>query len=129
GGPRRVLLVGLGSMARVALDAGESLTAHGVDVTVASPTWVLPMPSALVKLAGEHDLVVTVEDGVADGGVGALLAQRALESGVRTPVHPIGLPAQFLDHATRDQVVSAYRLTGADVARDVLDALAALARG
>ncbi|MET3974574.1 1-deoxy-D-xylulose-5-phosphate synthase [Cellulosimicrobium cellulans] len=129
GGPRRVLLVGLGSMARVALDAGESLTAHGVDVTVASPTWVLPLPSALVKLAGEHDLVVTVEDGVVDGGVGALLAQRALESGVRTPVHPIGLPAQFLDHATRDQVVSAYRLTGADVARDVLDALAALARG
>ena len=116
-------------MARVALDAAESLTAHGVDVTVASPTWVLPMPSALVKLAGEHDLVVSVEDGVADGGVGALLAQRSLEAGVRTPVHALGLPARFLDHATRDQIASAYRLTAADVARDVLDALAALARG
>ncbi|KON72980.1 1-deoxy-D-xylulose-5-phosphate synthase [Cellulosimicrobium cellulans F16] len=125
----RVLLVGPGSMARVALEAAESLTAHGVDVTVASPTWVLPMPSALVKLAGEHDLVVSVEDGVADGGVGALLAQRALEAGVRTPVHALGLPARFLDHATRDQIASAYRLTAADVARDVLDDLAALARG
>jgi 1-deoxy-D-xylulose-5-phosphate synthase len=116
-------------MARVALEAAESLTAHGVDVTVASPTWVLPMPSALVKLAGDHDLVVSVEDGVADGGVGALLAQRASEAGVRTPVRALGLPAQFLDHATRDQIASAYRLTAADVARDVLDALAAHARG
>ena len=41
----------------------------------------------------------------------------------------LGLPAQFLDHATRDQIASAYRLTAADVARDVLDALAAHARG
>ena len=125
---RRVLLVGLGSMARVALAAADSLAAHGVDVTVASPTWVLPMPSALVKLAGEHDLVVSVEDGVADGGVGSLLAQRSLESGVRTPVHALGLPARFLDHASRDQVAMAYRLTAADVARDVLDALAELSR-
>ena len=125
---RRVLLVGLGSMARVALAAADSLAAHGVDVTVASPTWVLPMPSALVKLAGEHDLVVSVEDGVADGGVGSLLAQRSLESGVRTPVHALGLPARFLDHASRDQVATAYRLTAADVARDVLDALAELSR-
>ncbi|MCB7138118.1 1-deoxy-D-xylulose-5-phosphate synthase [Cellulosimicrobium marinum] len=125
---RRVLLVGVGSMARVALEAAGSLGAHGVDVTVAAPTWVLPMPTALVKLAGEHDLVVSVEDGVADGGVGALLAQRSRESGVATPVHALGLPAQFLDHASRDQVASAYRLTAPDVARDVLDALAGLSQ-
>ncbi|WP_069387110.1 1-deoxy-D-xylulose-5-phosphate synthase [Cellulosimicrobium cellulans] len=123
---RRVLLVGVGSMASVALGAAESLTAHGLDVTVASPTWVLPVPSALVKLAGEHDLVVTVEDGVVDGGVGAMLGQRAVGAGVRTPVHAIGLPVAFLDHASRDQVAAERRLTSADVTRDVLDALAAL---
>jgi 1-deoxy-D-xylulose-5-phosphate synthase len=121
---RRVLLVGVGSMAPVALGAAETLTAHGLDVTVASPTWVLPVPSALVKLAGEHDLVVTVEDGVVDGGVGAMLGQRAVGAGVRTPVRAIGLPVAFLDHASRDQVVAERRLTAADVTRDVLDALA-----
>ncbi|WP_265521375.1 1-deoxy-D-xylulose-5-phosphate synthase [Oerskovia flava] len=121
--PRRVLLVGIGSMAQTAISAGEALTAHGLAVTVASPTWVLPVPSPLVKLVGEHDLVVTIEDGVADGGVGALLAQRATEAGMRTPVHTIGLPAVFLDHASRDQVVTEQRMTAADVTRDVLSAL------
>lgn len=124
--PRRVLLVGVGSMARTAAEAGAALAAHGVAVTVAAPTWVLPVPAALVKLADEHDLVVTVEDGVADGGVGATLVQRAAESGVRTPAVTLGLPTAFLDHATRDQVVTAKRLTAADVTRDALDALALL---
>lgn len=121
---RRVLLVGIGSMARTAIGAGEALAAHGLDVTVAAPTWVLPVPAALVKLAGEHDLVVTVEDGVVEGGVGAMIAQRAAEQGVLTPQVHCGLPAQFLGHASREQVATAQRLTVADVTRDALAALA-----
>ncbi|WP_125777782.1 1-deoxy-D-xylulose-5-phosphate synthase [Antribacter gilvus] len=121
---RRVLVVGVGSMCGTALDTGEALAAHGVDVTVASPTWVLPVPAALVKLAGEHDLVVTVEDGVVDGGIGAMLAQRAGEQGVRTPHVHLGLSVEFLDHASIDQIATAQRMTAADATRDALRALA-----
>ena len=121
---RRVLVVGLGSMATTALEVSSILSAHGLDTTVASPTWVLPMPSMLVKMTGEHDLVVTIEDGLAEGGIGALLGERAAQAGVRTPVHTVGLPSAFLDHATRDQIVTANRLTAPDIARDVLDLLA-----
>ena len=81
------------------------------------------MPAALVKLAGEHDHVVTLEDGLAVGGIGALLAQRSGEAGVRTPVQSIGIPLGFLGHATREQIVSDLRLRPEDVARDVLMAL------
>ncbi|GAA1409002.1 1-deoxy-D-xylulose-5-phosphate synthase [Oerskovia paurometabola] len=123
---RKVLLVGVGSMTGTAMAAGEALAAHGVDVTVASPTWVLPMPSALVKLAGEHDLVVTIEDGLADGGVGSLLGQRAVEAGITVPVVPLGLPTVFLDHMSIDQVKATHRLTAQDVTRDALTALALL---
>ncbi|MFF2622274.1 1-deoxy-D-xylulose-5-phosphate synthase [Oerskovia jenensis] len=123
---RKVLLVGVGSMTGTAMAAGEALAAHGVDVTVASPTWVLPMPSALVKLAGEHDLVVTIEDGLADGGVGSLLGQRAVEAGVTVPVVPLGLPTVFLDHMSIDQIKTTHRLTAQDVTRDALTALALL---
>jgi 1-deoxy-D-xylulose-5-phosphate synthase len=122
---RRVLVVGVGAMAGTALAAGESLAAHGLEVTVVSPTWVLPVPAALVKLAGEHDLVLTIEDGLADGGVGAALAQRAGEQGVRTPHVHRGLPGAFLDHASRDQIVAAQRLRAEDAVRDALAALAA----
>ncbi|HWV76272.1 MAG TPA: 1-deoxy-D-xylulose-5-phosphate synthase, partial [Isoptericola sp.] len=96
GDGRKVLVVGVGSMVPAALAAGESLAAHGLAVDVVAPTWVLPVPEALVKLAGEHDLVVTIEDGVVDGGVGATTAQRAGEQGVRTPFVHLGLPTAFL---------------------------------
>jgi 1-deoxy-D-xylulose-5-phosphate synthase len=121
---RRVLVVGVGSMAGCAMETGAALAAHGVEVTVASPTWVLPVPENLVKLCGEHDLVVTVEDGVVDGGVGDMLAQRAGEQGITTPQVHMGLPVAFLDHASRDHIVKAQRMTAADATRDALAALA-----
>jgi 1-deoxy-D-xylulose-5-phosphate synthase len=124
GEARRVLVVGVGSMAGCAMDTGEALAAHGLAVTVASPTWVLPVPENLVKLCGEHDLVVTLEDGVVDGGVGDMLAQRAGEQGIGTPQVHVGLPVAFLDHASRDHIVKAQRMTAADATRDALAALA-----
>ena len=126
GAARRVLVVGVGSMARCAMETGAALAAHGVEVTVASPTWVLPVPENLVKLCGEHDVVVTLEDGVVDGGVGDMLAQRAGEQGIATPQVHMGLPVAFLDHASRDHIVTAQRMTAADATRDALAALALL---
>ena len=122
---RRVLVVGIGAMAQAGLDAGAALAEHGLEVTVAAPTWVLPVPAGLVKLAGEHDLVVTLEDGVSDGGVGALLAQRAGEQGVAARHVHVGLDATFLDHASREQIATTQRMTAADAVRDALAALAA----
>jgi len=119
----RVLVVGIGAMAHTGVEAAHILGDHGVRTTTVSPTWVLPLPETLVKLAGEHDLVVTIEDGLAEGGIGALLAERAAVAGIRTPVHVVGLPTRFLDHASRASIVAANRMGPADVARDVVDLL------
>ncbi len=121
---RRVLVLGFGAMAPTGLATAELLAAHGLDVTVVDPRWVIPVPAALTKLVGDHDHVVTIEDGVVDGGLGSLLAQRAREAGIGTPVQAFGIPRAFLDHATREQLVSQLRLHPADVARDVLAAVA-----
>ncbi|TFH69640.1 1-deoxy-D-xylulose-5-phosphate synthase [Cellulomonas sp. HD19AZ1] len=125
GGASRVLVVGVGAMVPTALAVGELLAGHGATVTVVDPRWALPVPSALVKLVDEHDHVVTVEDGLVDGGIGALLGQRAREAGVGTPVQSFGVPARFLDHATRDEIVAELRLGPHDVAAEVLTALRA----
>ncbi|GEA81456.1 1-deoxy-D-xylulose-5-phosphate synthase [Cellulomonas uda] len=122
-GARRVLVVGVGSMVGTGLEVAEQLAAHGLHVTVVDPRWVLPVPEALTKLVGEHDHVVTVEDGLVDGGVGSHVAQRAVEQGVVVPVQAFGVPREFLPHATRDQLVTALRLTPGDITRDVLTAL------
>ncbi|GIG41034.1 1-deoxy-D-xylulose-5-phosphate synthase [Cellulomonas phragmiteti] len=123
GDPTRVLVVGIGSMVGTALAVGELLAAHGATVTVVDPRWALPVPASLVKLAGEHDHVVTLEDGLVDGGVGALLGQRAREANVTAPVQSFGVPAAFLQHASRDELVDELRLGPHDVAADVLTAL------
>ena len=120
---RSVLVVGVGPLAHTAVELGSLLAAEGITVTVVDPTWVLPVPAMLVKLVGEHDHVVVLEDGVVEGGVGALVAQRSAEAGMSTPVQPVGIPLTFLDHATRGQLVEQLRLRAPDVAQDVLSRL------
>ena len=122
-GARRVLVVGVGAMAPTALAVGTALAADDRTVTVVDPRWALPIPSALVKLVGEHDHVVTIEDGLVDGGIGALLAQQAREHGLHTPVQSFGVPRAFLAHATRDELLTELRLGPQDIAADVLAAL------
>ena len=116
GAGKRVLVMGVGAMAEVAIEAGNKLGAQGYVVTVVSPTWVLPMPKPLVAMVGNFDLVVTVEDAMAQGGIGALLGETATADAIRTPVLNLGLPHDFLDHATRAQITEKNGLTPQGVA-------------
>ncbi|HEY0217649.1 MAG TPA: 1-deoxy-D-xylulose-5-phosphate synthase [Cellulomonas sp.] len=122
-GARSVLVCAVGATAATALTVGEHLAAHGLSVTVVDPRWALPVPSALVKLVGEHDHAVTLEDGVREGGIGSALGLRVRDAGLTTPVQALGVPRAFLDHATRDEILTTLRLTPADITRDVLAAL------
>jgi 1-deoxy-D-xylulose-5-phosphate synthase len=123
GQTRRVLVVGVGAMVPTALETGRLLAAHGLAVTVVDPRWALPVPAALVKLVGEHDHAVSVEDGLVDGGTGALLAQRCREQGIDAPVQAFGIPRAFLAHASRDELIDELRLRPNDIAAEVLTAL------
>jgi len=114
-----VLVVGIGPLAHTAVEVGTLLAAQGHAVSVVDPRWVLPVPVSLVKLAGAHDQVVVLEDGVIEGGIGSMLAQRCTEAGALASVHAIGIPLAFLEHATRLQLVESLRLRAQDVAHDV----------
>lgn len=115
-----VLVVGIGSMAHTAVAVCDLLAAAGVATTVVDPRWVVPVQPALIKLAGEQDHVVCLEDGLVDGGIGALLAQRCTEAGLATPVHTLGIPLAFQKQGTRTQLLEGLRLRAEDVAQDVL---------
>ncbi|WP_159805524.1 1-deoxy-D-xylulose-5-phosphate synthase [Cellulomonas citrea] len=118
----RVLVVGIGSMAATALGVGELLAAHGLGVEVVDPCWALPLPSALVKLVGERDYVVTIEDGLVEGGIGTLVGAVGARTGTR--VQSFGVPRRFLDHASRDQLVAELHLGPHEIAGQVLAGLA-----
>ncbi len=114
-----VLVIGIGPMAHTAVAAAPLLAERGLACTVVAPVWALPLPTALVKLAGDHDHVVVIEDGLVDGGVGSLIAQRCADAGLASPVQALGIPLSFLPHASRDQLLESLGLGAERVAADV----------
>jgi 1-deoxy-D-xylulose-5-phosphate synthase len=125
-GAQDVLIVAVGAMAGCALEVAERLGDQGIGVTVVDPRWVLPVSGDLVKLADEFRLVVTLEDNLRVGGVGATFAEALQDAEVATPVHIVGLPRRFLEHASRAQVMVAEGLTAQDVARGVVERVSGL---
>ncbi|UDY22338.1 1-deoxy-D-xylulose-5-phosphate synthase [Nocardioides sp. Kera G14] len=123
-GPRDVLVVAVGAMAETAMGVAERLVAQGLGVTVVDPRWVKPVDPAVVELAGQHRLVVTIEDNGVIGGVGAVLLQTMTAAGVTTPVRIHGIPQEFLDHAKRPKILGRIGLTPQAIALSVIEELA-----
>ncbi|GAA4842621.1 1-deoxy-D-xylulose-5-phosphate synthase [Kitasatospora terrestris] len=111
-----ILLVAVGAMAPACLDAAALLVAEGYSATVVDPRWVKPVDPALVALAAEHRMVVTVEDNGRTGGVGAAVAQAMRDGGVDVPLRDLGIPQEFLTHASRGEILEEVGLTGTGVA-------------
>ena len=120
----RVLVVGYGPLAVTAVAVGERLADQGIGVTVVDPVWALPVNPALVRLAGEHELVVTLEDNGVVGGCGARLAQEMRFAEVRTPLREFGIPQAFLDHGSRAELLAEVGLSAQEVARYAVEAIA-----
>ena len=121
-----VLLVAVGSMARLGLEVADRAAAQGIGVTVVDPRWTSPVAPELVELARSYRLVVSVEDNGRSGGAGSLLAQALRDADVDVPVRDMGIPQRFLDHATRAQVLTEIGLTPQEVARRVVETVARL---
>ncbi|MDH6127860.1 1-deoxy-D-xylulose-5-phosphate synthase [Kitasatospora sp. GP82] len=123
-----VLIVSVGAMATMCLEAAELLAAQGITSTVVDPRWVKPVDAALPGLAAEHRMVVTVEDNGRAGGVGSAIAQALRDADVDLPLRDFGIPQEFLDHAKREEILAEIGLTAPDIARKVTEAVARLDR-
>ena len=115
-----VLLVGIGPMAHTAVDVAQRLRAQGIGATVVDPRWVVPVQPSIVELAASHRLVITIEDGIRVGGVGTRVRQVLREAGVDTAVDELGVPDEFIDHASREQILENAGLSPAKIAHDVV---------
>jgi len=115
-----VLIITVGPMAKIGLQVAERLAAQGIGATVIDPRWVVPVPGSVVGFAAEHRIVVSIEDGVRVAGIGTRIRQDLRAAGVDTPVTELGLPDEFLDHGTRDQILARVGLTPQDIARDLV---------
>ena len=124
-GGKDVLLVAVGPMAGPCLSAAALLAESGVGASVVDPRWVMPVSDGLRRALGGSRLVVTVEDGVASSGVGALVRQAC---GPGQGVLNLGLPCAFIGQGGRSELLAEAGLTGEGIARAAGDALRALGR-
>jgi 1-deoxy-D-xylulose-5-phosphate synthase len=91
---RRVAFLAFGSMLRPCLRAAEAL-----DATVANMRFLKPLDGPLtLQLATSHDLLVTVEENVVNGGAGGAVAEYLARDGRAVPMLHLGLPDHFVEH-------------------------------
>ncbi len=115
-----VLIVAVGPMAHMAIEVGQRLAQQGIGATVVDPRWVVPVPTSIIDMARAHRIVVSIEDGVRVGGVGTRIRQELRAAGVDTAVDEIGLPDEFLDHASRNEILADVGLTAQSIARNLV---------
>ncbi|MES9508856.1 1-deoxy-D-xylulose-5-phosphate synthase [Streptomyces sp. NPDC000609] len=122
-----VLLVAVGVLAPVCLNAADLLAGAGIRCTVVDPRWVKPVDEELPPLAARHRLVAVVEDNSRAGGVGSAVGQALRDASVDVPLRTFGIPEQFLAHGKRAEVLADIGLTPVEIAGRISAALAARA--
>ncbi len=117
----RVLIVGYGQFAGLAVEVGVRLGRQGIAACVVDPVWALPVSDDLIDLAADHELVLTIEDSGVAGGLGARLGLEAGRRGIWTPVRPVGIPQEFLPQGSRGDILEAVGLTAQVIARNAVE--------
>jgi 1-deoxy-D-xylulose-5-phosphate synthase len=110
GTTKRVCILAIGKLVGAALEAAETLKASNVDVTVWDVRSCAPLDPAMIADAMQHDVVITAEDGIRDGGIGMTIestihSESRISSGHKRPIiQVLGVPTTFVPTA-KPQVI------------------------
>jgi 1-deoxy-D-xylulose-5-phosphate synthase len=116
-----VLMISVGAMAAIAVEAASSAYREGVGVTVIDPRWVKPLPESLVRMAERYKSVVVLEDGIRHAGIGSAISEMFRDAGVLIPLHSIGVPLEFIEHSKRSEILSDIGITAQNISRSVVE--------
>lgn len=114
-----VTIVSVGGMATQALEAARTLQDNGFSVEVIDPIQVLPVAPGLISYLAEREFVVTIEDGLVDGGIGEAIGSGLRVAKAITRVTSLGIPKKFLDHATRKSILNKLHLDAQGIAETI----------
>jgi 1-deoxy-D-xylulose-5-phosphate synthase len=122
----KVALLGYGSGVGKALEAAELLREHGIEATVADARFAKPLDAGLVaQLMAEHELLVTVEEGVLAGGFGSAVWETLSDAGLPSRILRVGLPDRFVTHGAPALLHEEVGFTGEAIAERILAAVGA----
>jgi 1-deoxy-D-xylulose-5-phosphate synthase len=125
----RVALLGYGTGVGKALEAAEILAERGIAATVADARFAKPIDAGLAaQLAAEHELLVTVEEGVLAGGFGSAVWERLSDAGLAPRILRVGLPDRYVTHGAPKLLHNEVGFTGERIAERVEAAVAERSR-
>jgi 1-deoxy-D-xylulose-5-phosphate synthase len=116
-----VLLISVGSMAAIAVEAASQAYREGVGVTVIDPRWVKPLPQTLVSMAQRYKSVVVLEDGIRHAGIASSISELFREAGLNVALHSIGIPLEFIEHSKRAEILEDLGITAQKISRDIVE--------
>ncbi|MGB9613560.1 MAG: 1-deoxy-D-xylulose-5-phosphate synthase, partial [Candidatus Margulisiibacteriota bacterium] len=118
---RKVCIIALGSMVYPTLEAAQKLESEGIAaVKVINARFVKPLDRELiVESARKCDLLVTIEEGVLEGGFGSAVLELLEKEKVCVPILRIGLPSAFIEHGKREQILERYQLTAEGIYQQI----------
>ncbi|MGZ4329192.1 MAG: 1-deoxy-D-xylulose-5-phosphate synthase [Solirubrobacteraceae bacterium] len=120
-----VALLGYGTGVGKALAAADILADHGISVTVADARFAKPIDAGLVaQLAAEHELLVTVEEGVLAGGFGSAVWETLSDAGLNARILRVGLPDRYVTHGAPRLLHEEVGFTGERIAERIEAAVA-----
>jgi 1-deoxy-D-xylulose-5-phosphate synthase len=114
-----VTIVSIGGMASQALVAAQTLQERGFAVEVIDPIQVLPVAPGLIEYLAEREFIVTIEDGLVDGGIGEAIGSDLRAVKASTSVTSLGIPKQFLNHASRKSILHNLHLDAQGIAETI----------
>lgn len=115
----KIALIGLGTFYFLALQTAEMLEKKGIHATVINPYYITGLDEGLLeKLKADHDTVVTLEDGILNGGFGEKITRFYGSSDMK--VYNYGLKKEFLDRYDVNEVLKENHLTAEQIVNDVL---------
>jgi len=118
-GGGRVCVIGAGKMLEACLEAADVLAEEGIDVTVWDPRIVKPLDPEMLADAAAHDVVVSVEDGFREGGVGTAIALSLDDMDAGAQVKVLGVPIEYFQHAKPGVILERLGLDASGIATAV----------
>ena len=115
-----VLLISVGALAAIAVEAASQAYREGVGVTVIDPRWVKPLPTSLITMAQRYKSVVVLEDGIKHGGIASSISELFREAGLNVAIHSIGVPLEFIEHSKRTEILEDLGITVQKISRDIV---------
>ncbi len=118
-----VCVLAIGKMVGAADQAAEILASRGVDITLWDVRCCVPADPIMIADAARHCVVVTIEDGIRDGGIGMMLADLMTnaEGSVRPRIEVLGLPTKFTSQGKPAAILKQMGLDAESLAETLAD--------